>query len=258
MTTIIVIFVILGLLIGSFLNVCICRLPENLSVVLPRSHCPSCKNQIAASDNIPIISFILLRGHCRACQSKIAWQYPLVEALNGVGYFLILNHFGLTFETPIYAIFFSALLVITFIDLKHQIIPDVITLPGIPLALLAASFLLPTGFINGLIGLLLGGGLFYLIAVLSLLILKKEGMGGGDVKLIAMIGALLGWKAVLFTTFAASILGSVIGLLLIATRVKSRTDVIPFGPFLVLGALIALFWGNDMINAYFLYARGYS
>ncbi|MEK7747707.1 MAG: prepilin peptidase [Nitrospirota bacterium] len=251
MTTLIATFVIFGLLIGSFLNVCICRLPENLSVVFPRSHCPSCKKQIAAYDNIPILSFLFLRGRCRTCQLPISWQYPLVEALNAIGYFIILNHFGLTAETPIYAVFFSALLVITVIDLKHQIIPDVITLPGIPLALLAASFALPTGFVNGVFGLLAGFGLFYLIATLSVLIMKKEGMGGGDIKLMAMIGALLGWKAVLLTTFVASLSGSVIGLFLILTRLRSRTDPIPFGPFLVLGALIFIFFGNDLLNWYF-------
>jgi leader peptidase (prepilin peptidase)/N-methyltransferase len=244
-------FLILGLLIGSFLNVCIHRLPEGQSVVFPRSHCPCCKNQIVAFDNIPVISFLWLRGRCRACQSPISWRYPFVELLNGVGYFLILNHFGYSAETPIFALFFSSFVVITFIDLKHQIIPDVITLPGIPIALIFAATLLPTGFVNGLLGLLLGGGLFYLMAALSVLILKKEGMGGGDIKLTAMIGALLGWKMVLLTIFVASLSGSVIGLLLIGTGLRSRTDPIPFGPFLVLGALIAIFFGNDLLNWYF-------
>ncbi len=244
-------FFILGLLIGSFLNVCIHRLPAKESIVFPRSYCPSCKNQIPAYDNIPIISFLLLRGRCRSCKASISWRYPAVELLNGIGYFSILHCFGPTPATLIYAIFFSSLVVITFIDLAHQIIPDVITLPGIPLSFLAASTVLTTGWLNSLEGMLLGGGLFYLIAWLSILLLKKEGMGGGDIKLVAMIGALLGWQEVLLAIFAASISGSVVGLLLIGTRLKSRSDPIPFGPFLVVGALIALFFGNDILGWYF-------
>ncbi len=248
--TLTITFFILGLLIGSFLNVCIYRLPAKESIVLPRSYCPSCKNLIPAYDNIPIVSFLLLLGRCRRCNAPISWRYPAVELLNGIGYLFILHQFGLAPATLIYAAFFSALIVITFIDLAHQIIPDGITLPGIPICFLAASTLLPTGWMNSLEGLLLGGGLFYLIAYLSLLLLKKEGMGGGDIKLTAMIGALLGWKEVLLAVFAASVFGSVVGLLLIGTRLRSRSDAIPFGPFLVLGALIALFFGNPILNGY--------
>jgi leader peptidase (prepilin peptidase)/N-methyltransferase len=249
--TLTITFFILGLLIGSFLNVCIHRLPAKESIVFPRSYCPSCKNQIPAYDNIPVISFLLLRGRCGSCKAPISWRYPVVELLNGFGYLFILHCFGPTPATLIYALFFSSLVVITFIDLTHQIIPDVITLPGIPLSFLAASTLLPTGWLNSLEGLLLGGGLFYLIAYLSILLLKKEGMGGGDIKLVAMIGALLGWKEVMLAIFSASVAGSVVGLLLIGTRLRDRSDPIPFGPFLVLGALIALFFGNNILDWYF-------
>lgn len=250
--TLTITFFILGLLVGSFLNVCIHRLPAKESIVFPRSYCPSCKNQIPAYDNIPVISFLLLRGRCRSCKTPISWRYPAVELLNGFGYLFILHSFGPTPATLIYAVFFSSLVVITFIDLAHQIIPDVITLPGIPLSFLAASTLLPTGWLNSLAGLLLGGGLFYLIAWLSLLLLKKEGMGGGDIKLVAMIGALLGWQEVLLAIFSASVAGSVVGLLLVGTRLRGRSDPIPFGPFLVLGALIALFFGNNILDWYFV------
>jgi len=249
--TLTITFFILGLLIGSFLNVCIHRLPAKESIVFPRSYCPSCKNQIPAYDNIPIISFMLLLGRCRSCKNPISWRYPAVELLNGIGYSFILHCFGPTPETLIYAIFFSALAVITFIDLDHQIIPDVITLPGIPISFLAAATVLSTGWMDSLQGLLLGGGLFYMIAWLSLLLLKKEGMGGGDIKLVAMIGALLGWQKVLLAIFAASVSGSVIGILLIATRLRGRSDPIPFGPFLVIGGLISLFFGNNILDWYF-------
>ncbi len=242
---------ILGLLIGSFLNVCIYRLPRKESIVFPFSHCPSCKTPIKTYDNIPIISFLLLRGRCRACQSAISWQYPIVEFLHAIGYLLILRQFGPSFEMPIYAIFFSALLTITVIDLQHQIIPDRITLPGMVLGLIAGSTVLPPGPRDSFLGLLLGGGLFYLIAVLSLAFLKKEGMGGGDIKLVAMIGSILGWQGMLFAIFAASTIGSIVGVTLIATKIRSRQDQIPFGPFLALGALLSLFFGNDILNWYF-------
>ncbi len=250
--TLAIAFFILGLLIGSFLNVCIHRLPAKESIVFPRSYCPSCKNQIPAYDNIPIIGFLFLRGRCRSCKTPISWRYPAVELLNGVGYLLILHFFGKTPETLIYAGFFSALVVITFIDLTHQIIPDVITLPGIPLCFIAASTVLSIGFMNSLQGILLGGGFFYLIAWLSLILLKKEGMGGGDIKLTAMIGALLGWQNVLLAIFSASIAGSIVGLTLIGTGLRNRSDPIPFGPFLVIGALIALFFGDDILIWYLL------
>ena len=242
---------IFGLMIGSFVNVCIYRLPKKESVVFPASHCPLCKNPVQFYDNIPIISFLILRGKCRSCRGTISKQYPLVELIHAIGYLFLFYRFGLSVETVIYALFFSSLVVITFIDLAHQIIPDRITLPGIPLCLLLASTLLPLGPMQAVIGCLVGGGFFYLIAILSVVLLKKEGMGGGDIKLIAMVGALLGWEKVLLTIFFASLLGSVIGLSLILLRVVSRRDPIPFGPFLAVGAMTALFFGDDLLNRYF-------
>jgi leader peptidase (prepilin peptidase)/N-methyltransferase len=242
---------VIGLLFGSFINVCIYRLPLKQSIVAPRSHCPSCKTPITPYDNIPVVSFLWLRGRCRACQAAISWRYPLVELLHAIGYLLILYRFGPTLPALLYALFFSALMAITFIDLDHQIIPDVITLPGIVLGLLAGSTVLPPGPMNALIGLLIGGGFFYLIAILSLTLLKKEGMGGGDIKLVAMIGAILGWEEMLLAIFCAAITGSVIGITLVATKQKDRTDPIPFGPFLAAGALVSLFWGNEIIEWYF-------
>ena len=234
-----------GLLIGSFLNVCIWRIPREESIVFPSSHCPSCNHSISAYDNLPVLSFLWLRGRCRHCRTLIPWRYPVVELANGVGYVALFFRYGLEWETLVYAVLFSALLVITLIDLDHQIIPDRITLPGMVLGLTAAATILPTGFISGLAGLLLGGGLFYLIAVLS-----RGGMGGGDIKMIAMVGAFLGWKAVLFTTFAGALSGSVVGVFLLLFWGKNRKTQVPFGPFLSLGAVIFLFQGQEIIKWY--------
>ncbi len=241
---------VFGALIGSFLNVCIYRLPRGESVVRPSSHCPACTTPIHPLDNVPILSFLWLRGRCRTCGKRIAIRYPAVEALNAAGYILLWNRFGLTPEAAVYAVFYSSLLVVTFIDWDHQIIPNRITLPGIALGLLSAATVLAGGFMDALLGALLGGGLLYAVAVGSEWMLKKEGMGLGDVKLLAMIGAFLGWKAVLLTVFVGALSGSVIGLSLMAARIKRRGDPIPFGPFLAFGAVAALFAGPELIAWY--------
>lgn len=239
----------LGAAIGSFLNVCIYRLPLGESIAWPGSRCPSCQAPIRPLENIPLLSYLILRGRCRHCRKPISWRYPLVEALNGLGYVLLLWQFGLIWTTAIYALFFSSLVVVTFIDLDYQIIPDLITLPGIGVGL-AAGYFLPQGFMSSLIGFLVGGGFFYLVADLSYRILKQEGMGGGDIKLIAMIGAFLGWHQVILTIFLASLSGAVIGLSIMAVKGWARRTPIPFGPFLAFGAVLALFWGPAMMEWY--------
>ncbi len=244
-----------GLVVGSFVNVCIYRLPRNESIVFPSSHCPACKTPVKPWHNIPIVSFLLLLGKCHSCKGKIHWKYPLVELLHGIGFLFILRQFGPSYETAVYLPLFSALIAIIFIDLSHQIIPDVITLPGMIIGVLAGSTILPSGFLNSVIGLFLGGGIFYLVAVLSLKLLKKEGMGGGDIKLIAMIGAFLGWQGVLLTIFLASLSGTIIGILMIIFRGKNRADLIPFGPYLAFGALTSLFWGNGIFSWYLSLGR---
>ncbi|MEW6323965.1 MAG: prepilin peptidase [Nitrospirota bacterium] len=240
---------LLGAVIGSFLNVCIYRIPLDLSIVRPGSRCPSCKRPIAWYDNVPIISYLLLLGRCRHCRAPISWRYPLVEALNGGGYLLLAWQFGLSWPTLLYAIFYSALLVITFIDIDYQIIPDVITYPGIVIGI-AASLFLPLGLWQSLLGFLIGGGIFYLVAEASYRILKQEGMGGGDIKLIAMVGAFLGWQKVLLTIFLASLGGAVVGGAFMLAKGWGRRTPIPFGPFLALGAVIALFWGSAILEWY--------
>jgi leader peptidase (prepilin peptidase)/N-methyltransferase len=236
---------VLGLIIGSFLNVCIHRLPRRESVVFPGSRCPHCETSIPFYDNLPLVSFLILRGRCRSCGGGISWQYPLVEFLNGIGYLFLFLKFGPTPKALLYAALFSTLLVISFIDLHHQIIPDRLTLPGMGVGLIASSFVLPTGLINALLGLLLGGGLFYLVAVIS-----RGGMGGGDIKLLAMIGAFLGWMDVLLIILVASFFGSLTGLSLMVFKGKNRKYPVPFGPFLALGALVALFFDRELLGWY--------
>jgi leader peptidase (prepilin peptidase)/N-methyltransferase len=241
---------VIGALIGSFLNVCIHRLPRGESIVRPRSQCPACRAPIQPWDNIPLLSFLWLRGRCRRCDAAISIRYPAVELLNALGYILIWYRFGPILDAVIYGGFFSALLVVTFIDWDHQIIPNWITLPGIAIGLLSAATVLAGNFIDALFGAVLGGGLLYAVAVASEWWLKKEGMGLGDVKLLAMIGSFLGWKAVLITVFIGAFAGSVVGLLLMGLKRKRRGDPIPFGPFLVLGAVAALFAGPELMAWY--------
>ena len=239
-----------GATIGSFLNVCIYRLPQHQSVVWPSSRCPACEKKIAPYDNVPILSFLWLRGRCRACRAPISFRYPLVEAANGFGYVGIAWRFGLDWPVLAYAVFFSALLVVTFIDLDHQIIPDRITLPGIPLGILCAATVLPIGIIDSILGVLLGGGLLWFMAWLSPYLFGKEGMGGGDIKLLAMVGAFLGWEPVLLTVMVGATVGSVTGLSLIALKRLRRDQYLPFGPFLALGAVVAMFFFSDIKSWY--------
>jgi len=249
---------IFGSLIGSFLNVCIYRIPRGLSIVWPSSQCPSCSRPIRAWDNIPILSFLILGGKCRNCKAKIPFRYPLVETLNAFFFVFLFWRFGPEWDFLVYAVFCSALIVITFIDLDFQIIPDRITLPGIPLGLLAGSLLLPDPFLRAeplgwkgsLIGALSGFLFYYFVAVAGEKVFKKEAMGGGDIKMMAMVGGFLGWKGIILTTFLGSLFGSVIGIFMIIFRGRERGSLIPFGPFLALGAVVSLFFGQEIIIWY--------
>ena len=241
--------VLFGAVIGSFLNVCIHRLPKRESLVWPGSRCPKCGTDIRWYDNVPLLSYVWLWGRCRQCRSRISWRYPLVEALNAAGYGLIMWRFGGTVTAAVYALLFSALLVVTFIDLDHMIVPDRITLPGIVLGLVTGTLLLPRWW-DSVAGFLLGGGLLYVMAWISPYLFGKEGMGGGDIKLLAMIGAFLGWKPVLITVILGGILGSVVGVGLIAARVITRENYIPFGPFLSMAAVVTMFYGPEILTWY--------
>jgi len=240
-----------GLCIGSFLNVCIFRLPAAQSIVHPGSSCPQCKNPIRFYDNIPIISYLLLRGRCRHCGNKIALRYPMVELLTGLFALGTFLKFGPTWDSLIYFVFIAALIVITFIDLDHRIIPDLITLPGIPIFIAASLLLSKITLLDSIIGVLVGGGSLLTVAWVYKIITHKDGMGGGDIKLLAMIGALVGWQGVLLTIFVASATGTLAGILhMLKARQGNMKLAIPFGPFLATGALVYIFWGEALIYWY--------
>ena len=241
---------LMGLCIGSFLNVCIYRLPESKSIVHPRSMCPNCDTLIPFYDNIPLFSYLWLKGQCRRCKVKISMRYPMVELLGGLVALGTYLRFGLTIETLIYYVFIAALLVVTFIDLDHRIIPDVITLPGIPICF-AASFALPDiTYKDALLGILIGGGSLFLVAWVYTILTKKEGMGGGDIKLLAMMGAIVGWQGVLFTIFVASLVGTLAGFAVMLQSRKGMKLAVPFGPFLSIGSITYIFFGTELVTWY--------
>ena len=241
---------ILGAVVGSFLNVCIYRVPAGESIVSPGSRCPHCGTPIRWYQNIPILSYLFLRGRCAACGKGISPRYALVEALTGVLFTLVLWYFAFSPATVIYWVFCAALVAITFIDLDHRIIPNSISLPGIP-AGFACSFFIPwLTWQDSLLGIIVGGGSLWLVAFGYEKLTGVEGMGMGDVKLLAMIGAFLGWPAVLLVIFFGSVLGTLVGVpLMIAKRAGGKL-AIPFGPFLAMGALVELFWGPALLDWY--------
>jgi len=243
---------IFGMCIGSFLNVCIYRLPTSKSISNPpRSICPSCNSPIRFYDNIPVLSYIWLKGRCRNCNAPISFRYPMVELMTGIVATGLLFKFGLSLESLVYFVFISSLLVITFIDLDHQIIPDIITLPGIPMGLVA-SFALPTiTFKASVLGLLIGGGSLWFVAWAYNLIAHRDGMGGGDIKLLAMIGTIIAWQGVIFTVFASSVMGSCVGITIMLIKGKNMKFAIPFGPYLSIGAIAYVFFGSQIIAWYF-------
>jgi len=254
--TIIFLFII-GAITGSFMNVCIYRLPRDESIVKPPSHCPSCGGRIPWFDNIPILSFLILRGKCRFCKKRIPARYIIVEALSGFICVLLFLHFGLTAKFFILWYLSSALLVASFIDLQFQEIPDIITLPGIVVGLVAAGLYPPLmgrlnnfpSFLDSLLGVLAGGGSIYLAGFIGEFIFKKESMGGGDVKLLAMIGSFIGWKLALFTFFLAPFFGSFVGIVL---KIKEGREIIPYGPHLSLAAFVAILYGEEILKKLFL------
>ncbi len=239
---------VFGAMIGSFLNVCIWRIPEGKSIVFPASHCPRCDKSIRPYDNIPVLSWLILRGRCRDCGEPISPRYPLVEILTALLSWAIFWKYGLSLEYLAAFLFAAALVVITFIDFDHQIIPDVISLPGIPVFFLLSVFVMDLSFFDSLLGVLIGGGFLYLIAVGYELLTKREGMGGGDIKLLAMIGAFLGWKSLFFVVFMSSILGALVGVVLIAIKGKDMKYAVPFGPFLSIAAVMYLFVGSELTH----------
>jgi leader peptidase (prepilin peptidase)/N-methyltransferase len=242
---------ILGSCIGSFLNVCIYRIPENKSIVTPGSFCPNCHNSIPFYLNIPILSYAILAGRCKFCSNPISVRYPLIEALTGIFAVLLYYKFSLTPALAYWFVFISVLITISFIDIDHQIIPDIISLPGIIIFATSFYFLPEMTITSSLLGILAGGGSLYAVALFYYLLRKQEGMGGGDIKLLAMIGAATGIKGVIFTIFAGSLLGTIIGIfIMFYTKIADSKLKIPFGPFLSLGVILYIFFGEQLIQWY--------
>ncbi len=260
MTILLAFFIfILGAIAGSFLNVCIHRMPRDQSIVFPPSHCPHCKTSIKPYDNVPIISYLVLGGRCRSCKSRISPRYLVVELLTAVCFLAISLTFAHALPMMIVAlIFFCSLIVVFFVDLEHQIIPDEISLGGIAFGIIASIVYPPIqhttshylAFVRSLEGLVAGGALFWFIRIVGGRVFKKEALGFGDVKLMAAIGALLGPSLVLLTAFLAALVGSVMGLTLIAIGRAELGSRLPFGPFICLGAATAFLYGHRFIAWY--------
>lgn len=261
-----IIVFVFGSMAGSFLNVCIHRMPLGESIVWPRSHCPKCKKKIPGYDNIPFISYILLGGRCRFCKERISFRYFLVELTTAAMFVALLSNYGLSYDFFFYTVLVCALIVATFVDIGHRIIPDEISVGGTIVGFILSSIkgfnLQPFSFnfkpmLNSFLGIVIGGGIIYLTGTLFDLVyfklLKKpaingetESMGGGDVKLMAMIGAFLGWQSAILTFFLAPFFGVVIGVINLLTK---KDHTIPYGPFLSLAALICLFWFDKIVKA---------
>ena len=239
----------LGLSVGSFLNVCIHRLPRGASVVHPPSRCPACDYRLRWYDNVPVLSYVWLRGRCRLCRAPISIRYPIIELVTLVVFLVHLAVFDWTLLMAVRLVFACALIVLFSIDLEHHLLPNAITLPGIVAGLLA-NLVVPPGLIEALLGTLLGGGALWLIGEAYYRYAGQEGMGGGDVKMLAMIGAFLGWKLVLVTLMLSSVAGSVIGMLVIAIRRGGMKYALPYGTFLALGALFASIAGDQLVAWY--------
>ena len=258
-TTALIFSFIFGAVVGSFLNVVILRLPDpEQSIVFPGSHCPKCGTDLHWYENIPILSYLFLGGKCRTCKTGISVQYPVVELCTALLTMALYNMFGLSFAFFFYFLFTSALVVIVFIDIHHQIIPDVISLPGILIGF-AGSFFNPlVSWQQSGMGILLGGGILYAIALIYYILTKRDGMGGGDIKLLAMIGAFLGWQSLLYVIFASSLTGSLIGIGTLVLQGRGAGTRIPFGPFLAVGALSWLFYQPLILKLWQLYLSSMS
>ena len=239
----------LGAIVGSFLNVCIHRLPLGASIVWPSSACPHCKRELSWYENIPVVSYLALRARCRTCKAPISIRYPFVEAVTSAMFVGAWWYFG---TGPLLAsrlVFGCALIVLFAIDLEHHLLPNAITLPGIVIGFVF-SFVTEPGWMASLIGLLAGGGVLYLIAVVYYRVRHEEGLGMGDPKMLAMVGAFLGWKLTLLTLMVGSVTGTVVGLSLIAAGRGTMKYALPFGCFLAVGAAVAAVVGPQIVDWY--------
>lgn len=245
-----IIIALFGLAWGSFLNVVIFRLPLGLSLVRPGSSCPKCRKKIRPSDNIPVLSFILLGGKCRSCGARIPLSYPLVEALTPLSFLLLNAYFGLSLHFFASCLFTSGLIVLAVIDFYHQILPDEIMLPGLLLGLVYAVFRPDMTLQRALLGAVAGAGFLLFVYGVYYLLRKKEGLGMGDVTLMLMIGAYVGWVQAFFTIVLASLAGAIVGAFFLTVKKKDLQFALPFGTFLAPSAFIALLWGEQILQAY--------
>ncbi len=234
---------LIGLVLGSFANVVIYRLPRGESILFPGSKCPHCGHPIRPYDNIPVVGYLLLRGRCRDCGALISLRYPLVELVSGIFLLLLYRRYGFSPAFFGYSLFSLMLLAIFFIDLDHRIIPNLLTYPGIAAGLIFSTL---TGRLTNAIGAALGAGLFFVVVIL----VSRGGMGWGDAKLGAMMGAFLGWPLIAVALVISFVFGGIVGLLLVLLKLRTRKDVIPFGPALALGGMIALLWGEALLRWY--------
>jgi leader peptidase (prepilin peptidase) / N-methyltransferase len=246
-----ILFFVLGAVIGSFLNVVIYRIPRDKSIVHPRSSCPSCGTPIKFYDNIPFLSYLTLRGRCRKCGQHISIRYLLVETITALVFAACVHIFGFTVDLPVALVFVCLLIVISFIDLDFMIIPDILSLGGLLLGIALSFFRPDFSFVTSLLGVLLGGGLLFVIAKSYELLRKKEGLGGGDIKLLGMIGAYWGVKGVVFSLVAGSLVGTAVGVPLMLIKRENTQYALPFGPFLSLGALLYTIAGDALIHGFF-------
>lgn len=241
---------LLGLIVGSYLNVVIHRLPRGLSTVLPRSRCPVCGAAIRARDNLPLVSFLMLRGRCRRCGAPIAWRYPLVELATGLLFVAVVLRWGPTVEALTAALFCCLMVALAAIDLELYLLPDRLTLPGLVAGLAIQPWFPGGDLASAAIGAAAGGGVLLAVWGAWYLLRHEEGMGLGDVKMLAMIGAFVGWKGAGVALLVAVAAGSLVGLAMIALRRAGRRSRLPFGVFLALGGLVALFWGRALAAGY--------
>ncbi|HCP15481.1 MAG TPA: prepilin peptidase [Peptococcaceae bacterium] len=236
---------IAGLLVGSFLNVCIYRIPRRESIAFPPSHCTACGTSLKPLDLVPLFSYLFLRGKCRYCGDKISPRYFIIESVHGLGWLGIALNFGTTLHALAGMMLFSMTLVISAIDLEHGIIPDGLSVLLLGTGIVYHFLSMDIGLINRLLGMAVGFGLLFLLAVIS-----KGGMGGGDIKLCAGIGFWLGFPGFLYALMAASIIGSIVSIALMALKRKGIKETIPFGPFLMIGFLLIYFYQSELLEVY--------
>lgn len=248
----VLIIILFSTLLASFYNVCIHRILTNESIIYPSSHCPSCRHPLKIIDLIPILSYIFLLGRCRYCKSMISPRYLIVELITPIIALLLYYKYGFSWQFISYFILVSLLIITSFTDIKQQIVPNIIILICLISGLFFSLFGITINFLDAILGLIVGAGSLLIIGLISLLVLKKEGLGGGDIKLLGVIGLFIGWKMTLLTFLFSIYIGGIFSILLMLFKIKERGEYIPFAPFISLATIISLLWGKDIVNWYLL------